>query len=412
MRVAPSGGFPEGAAARGRREGQGDGVRRIAIIGLGFVADLYLSSLAAHPDVSVFAVHDRDAERQRRFVDHWRAQGHAAVGAQMLAADDLAGFLDALSPGDVALNLTNPGSHYEVSRALLERGVHVWSEKPLATTMEHARALHALAAERGVMLASAPASVLGEAAQTLWAAVREGVAGSPRLIYAELDDGFIPQAPTEAWISASGAPWPREDEFRTGCTLEHAGYYLTWLIAMFGPIRTVAAASAELVPDKLPEGARAAPDFSTGTLFFESGPVARLTCSIIAPHDHRIRVICDGGALELDAAWDNAAPVRFRRRFRVRRRLVEHPFPRRLKLAGDSHPKVKRTGAAAMNFALGPVEMLDARDEGRDCRISADFSLHLNEATLALQSAGERSPPHAMTTRCAPMAPMPWARLA
>ncbi len=400
-----------GAVGPGRDD-RGTRVRRIAIIGLGFVADLYMGSLSAHPDVALSVVYDRDPERRRRFVEHWRGEGHAALGPELKVAEDMAGFLAALLPGDVVLNLTNPDAHYEVSRALLEAGMHVWSEKPLATTMDHARALHALAAERGLMLASAPCSVLGEAAQTLWAAVRDGVAGSPRLIYAELDDGFIPQAPTEAWVSASGAPWPREDEFRTGCTLEHAGYYLTWLIAIFGPIRTVAAASAELIPGKLPDGGRAAPDFSTGTLFFESGPVARLTCSIIAPHDHRIRVICDGGALELDAAWDNAAPVRFRRRFRVRRRLVEHPFPRRLKLAGESHPKVKRTGAAAMNFALGPVEMLEARDEGRPCRISADFSLHLNEATLALQAAGERTAPHAMTTTCAPMAPMPWAKLA
>jgi predicted dehydrogenase len=386
-------------------------VRSIAIIGLGFVADLYMSSLALHPDVTIRAIYDRDRERMRRFPAHWRDKTHPAMTADTVEAPDMERFLAALSPGDVVLNLTNPGSHYEVSRILLEAGMHVWSEKPLAMNMEHARALHALAARKGLMIASAPASVLGEAAQILWAAVRAGIAGSPRLIYAELDDGFIPQCPTEAWISASGAPWPREDEFRVGCTLEHAGYYLTWLIAMFGPIRTVAAASADLAPGKLAPGDTPAPDFSTGVLFFESGPVARLTCSILAPHNHRIRVICDGGALELDAAWDNAAPVRFRRRFRVRRRLVEHPFPRRLKLAGDSHPKVPRTGAAAMNFALGPVEMLDARDEGRECRISADFSLHLNEATLALQAAGERTPPHAMTTRCAPMAPMPWARL-
>ncbi len=326
-------------------------------------------------------------------------------------AEDLTRFLAQLSPGDVVLNLTNPSEHYEVSRACLDRGMHVWSEKPLATEMAHARALFALAEEKGLLLASAPCSVLGEAAQVLWMAVREGLAGTPRLVYAEQDEGFLSQAPFNDWSSPSGAPWPWQDEFRTGCTLEHAGYYLSWLIAIFGPVRTVVAASAALVPGKLPESEKSAPDFSCGTLFFANGVVARITNSILAPHDHTLRVICDGGTLEVNEAWNNAATVRFRSRFRLRRRLVDHPFPRRLRLAGKTHPKVKRWGATALNFALGPIEMLDALEENRPCRMSADFALHLNEVTLALQNSGEQNGAVAITTRCNPIEPMPWARL-
>src|SRR5690606_34555385 len=147
----------------------------------------------------------------------------------------------------VILNLTNPTSHVAVSDACLRAGFHVWSEKPLALRMDKAVALHALAQEKSLILASAPSSVLGEAAQTLGHALRHGIAGTPRLIYAELDDGYVPQARFRDWISASGAPWPYADEFRTGCTLEHAGYYLSWLIAIFGPVRTVVAASATVI---------------------------------------------------------------------------------------------------------------------------------------------------------------------
>ena len=134
-------------------------------------------------------------------------------------------------------------------------------------TMEDARALYALADSKNVMLASAPCSFLSETAQTLSHAIRHDIGGTPRLIYAELDDDFIPQAPYKHWISESGAPWPYEDEFDVGCTLEHAGYYLTWLIAIFGPIRTVVAASAEVLPNKTGNGATA-PDYSTAILLF------------------------------------------------------------------------------------------------------------------------------------------------
>jgi predicted dehydrogenase len=382
-------------------------VRHIAIIGLGFVADLYMSSLATFPDVRLKAVCDRDPQRRDRFSAYWVDRMGAAP-----VIPDVAALIAVLSPGDVVLNLTNPGEHHDVTRALLEAGMHVWSEKPLAMDMDQARALHALAVAKGLTLASAPASVLSQTAQTLWAAVRAGVGGKPRLVYAELDDGFIPQAATEAWISASGAPWPSADEYRVGCTLEHAGYWLSWLIAIFGPVRTVSAASADLIPRKLPGIEAAAPDYSSGTLFFKSGTVARLTCSIVAPHDHRMRVICDGGALEIAAAWDNAAPVRFRPRFRVRRRLMESPFAARLRLkSAQTHPKVKRTGAASMNFALGPVEMLDALAEERPCRLGGDYALHLTEVSLALQNAGEDAGARRMTTCCGPMAPMQWAEL-
>jgi predicted dehydrogenase len=373
----------------------------VAIVGTGFVADLYMRSLRTFPHIRVAGAFDRDPARLARFAAHWGVPAAPSLEA-LIAGPDAA---------PLVLNLTNPDQHHAVSRACLEAGRHVWSEKPLATEMAQARALHALAAARGLMLASAPCSLLGETAQVLWKAVREGVAGTPRLVYAELDDGFIPAAPYARWFAESGAPWPWEDEFRTGCTLEHAGYALTWLMAMFGPVRTVAAAAAELLPDKLAAagGGPAAPDFSCATLFFEGGMVARLTCSILARHDHRLRVICDDGTLEVDEGWDNAAPVRLRRRFTVRRRLIESPLTRRLRPDGPTHPKVGRRGAAAMNFALGPAEMLDALREGRPCRLSADFALHLTEVTLAIQNAGETAGAQAMTTRFAPIAPMPWA---
>ena len=374
-------------------------VSTVSIIGCGFVADLYMASLATFPHVRVIGAHDRDPARLKAFCSLWNLK----------AFDTQDALFAAQSRDGVILNLTNPAAHFAVSEACLRAGFHVWSEKPLALTMQDAVALQKFAQEKSLILASAPSSVLGEAAQTLAHAVRHGTAGTPRLIYAELDDGYVPQARFRDWISASGAPWPYADEFATGCTLEHAGYYLSWLIAMFGPVRTVVAASAIVIPDK-PDTPQSAPDVSVATLFVAAGPVARRTCSIVAPHDHRIRVIGDAGVLEVAKARDNSAKVGFRRRFNLRRRLLEHPFAKRVKLKGPTHPKVTRTGAAAMNFALGPVEMLGAIAEGRPCRLAGDFALHLNEVTLAIQAAGEHSGAQVMQTTCAPMEPMPWAR--
>jgi len=363
---------------------------QIALIGGGFVADLYMRSFALYPDLRIAGVHDRDPARLAAFCAHWH----------LPAYDSLPALLAALAPGALVLNLTNPSEHFAISQALLAAGHHVFSEKPMTLQMEEARALAAQADAANLHIASAPSSVLGEAAQTLCHALRAGNTGTPLLVYGELDDGFIPQARTGDWVSESGAPWPAADEYATGCTLEHAGYYLAWLIAHFGPVARVSTATANLT------GAGEAPDFSTAVLHFHAGLVARLTTSIVAPHNHGLLVATDKGVLKMPRAWDNGAPVRFHRRFNLRRRLLEHPLGKRIRLSGPTHPKVKRFGAAAMNFALGPVEMAAAIAVGRPPRLAGAYALHLTEVTLAVARDGQ----HEMTTTCAKMEPMPWAR--
>jgi predicted dehydrogenase len=370
----------------------------IGIVGTGFVADLYLRSLETFPEIRVIKAFDTDRARLQAFCSHWKIAAANSI-EELLGAER--------GSPEIILNLTNPDSHFAVSRACLEAGKHVYSEKPLAMTMGEAQELCALAEAKGLMLVSAPCSMLGEAAQTLWMALRQNAIGKVRLVYAELDDDFMPQATYRSWRGDSGAPWPYRDEFRVGCTLEHAGYYVTWLLAMFGSVEKVIAASANLLGEALDAGGAAAPDYSSATLFFKSGVVARLTCSIIARHNHAIRIIGDTGILEVDECWDNAAAVLVRRRHVFRRKLINSPLAKRVKINGATHPKVKRWGAAAMNFALGPAEMLDALKEARPCRMSTGFSLHLNEVVLAIQNSNGVQ---VMQTVCPPIEPMPWAQ--
>jgi predicted dehydrogenase len=60
----------------------------------------------------------------------------------------------AASPGDVAVVVKKPAQHYEAAAALLERGYHVLVEKPFTLEPDHARALLALARERGRVAAA------------------------------------------------------------------------------------------------------------------------------------------------------------------------------------------------------------------------------------------------------------------
>jgi predicted dehydrogenase len=372
----------------------------VALVGCGYVADFYVRTLSRHPKLELVGVTDRDSERAARFSRHHGVPAYSSL-------DDLLDDPRAM----IIVNLTNPASHFDVSRSAIEAGRHVYSEKPLAMDMTRARELVDLARRRERLIVSAPCSILGETAQTLWKALRERRVGKVRLVYAELDDGMVHRMPYRRWISEAGAPWPYRDEFRVGCTLEHAGYYVTWLTAFFGPAESVVALASCLVPDKTsdlsPE--EVAPDFSLAVIRFASGVVARLTCSVVAPHDHSLRIVGDDGVLSTKDCWYYDSPVHIQRTLTIRRRAFLSPIKSRVRPVRRPRRFLTRA-AAQMDFARGVAEMAEALVEGRLCRLSMEYCLHNTELVLAVHHASTIAMPYQLTTTFEAMEPMPWGR--
>jgi predicted dehydrogenase len=373
---------------------------RIAIVGCGFVADYYLKTLPNHPDLELVGVMDRDPERASRFSAYHSVPAYGSLDE--LLEDDRV---------EIVLNLTNPRSHFSVSKACLKAGKHVYSEKPLSMELSEAQELVDLAEQQGLSISSAPCSLLGETAQTLWKALREKQVGQVRVVYAEMDDGLVHRMPYKKWVSESGLPWPYKDEFEVGCTLEHAGYYVTWLVAFFGPAESVTAFSSCLIPDKETDVPLEvdAPDFSVACIKFASGVVARLTCGIIAPHNHELMIVGDEGILCTDDCWYYRSPVYIRRMINIRRKTLISPWKQKYPLVGKASPRFKYRGSQQMDFSRGVAEMASAITEKRPCRLSARYSLHVNEIVLAIQNALETSSSYKITSTFDPIEPMPWA---
>ena len=375
--------------------------KSIAIVGCGFVADYYLKTLPLHSTLELVGVMDLNSDRASKFAAYHAIPRIYSSLDELLEDDKV----------DIVLNLTNPNSHYSVSLACLKAGKHVYSEKPLAMEMWQAEELANLAEQKGLYLSSAPCSLLSETAQTIWKALRENQVGIVRLVYAEMDDGLVHQMPYQRWVSESGIPWPYKDEFEVGCTLEHAGYYVTWLTAFFGPAETVTAFSSCLIPNKQTDVPldMNAPDFSVACIKFASGVVARLTCSIVAPHDHSLRIIGDQGTLGIHDSWFYGAPVYIRRSINVGRKRLEGVWKQRYPLVRKA-PRLGYRGAQQMDFCRGVAEMAEAIADNRSCRLSTGFSLHNNEIVLAIQNALETGDAYKMTTSFEPIEPMSWAK--
>ena len=112
---------------------------RCAVFGAGHFGRYHAQKYAALPGVELVAVVDPDPERARALA--------AEVGTRAATSiDEVAGSIEAAS---VAVPTH---AHHDVATRLLEAGIHVLIEKPIAETIEQADALVALAAARGRIL--------------------------------------------------------------------------------------------------------------------------------------------------------------------------------------------------------------------------------------------------------------------
>ena len=384
----------------------------LAIVGCGYVADLYCRTLANYPQLRLVSAYDRDAGNLERFCAQWPARRCASFD-ELLAEAGV----------DIVLNLTNPHSHDAVTQAALNAGKHVYSEKPLAMNVARAQELVALARQKGLYLSSAPCSLLSPAAQTLWKALREGAIGSMRLVYANFDGGMIaPSLAPWQWRNSVGTLWPAKDEFETGATYEHAGYLLTWLAAFFGPARRVTSFAATLLADKGIAVEQMAPDLSVGCIEYEGGVVARVTCSLVAPEDRSLMIVGDRGVLRVGNVRDDMAPVYFRpvpsqssgleRRVNALRNAFKFPgHETEWHLWRRYPPVVLKTQQVAepnkpVDFCRGIAELAEAIAQKRPCRLSAELGAHITELIERLQYPERFGEKRDVASRFAPIAPL------
>ena len=193
----------------------------VAVIGAGNISGQYLSNLTAFPDVRVLAVADLDEARA--------AQVAAEYGIEASGSPDAAFEIPEV---EIVVNLTVPAAHAQVALAALRAGKHVYGEKPLALDAESGRAVLAEAAERGLKVGNAPDTFLGAGIQSALRAVAAGVIGEP-------------VAATSALESMGPEGWHPNPEFfyvdGAGPLFDMGPYYLTALVALLGPVTSVAA---------------------------------------------------------------------------------------------------------------------------------------------------------------------------
>ena len=129
----------------------------VGMVGVGCISGIYLHNFAeTFKEVRLVAVCDLIRERAEK------AQAEYGVPKLYDTMEEL--FAD--PEIDIVLNLTRPYQHFNVSKAALLAGKHVYSEKPLGITIEEGEELVSLAQSKGLMIGGAPDTFMGAGIQT------------------------------------------------------------------------------------------------------------------------------------------------------------------------------------------------------------------------------------------------------
>lgn len=350
---------------------------RIALVGAGNIAARYAEAIVREPALELAGATDTVPARAEELV---REHGGVAYPSlEALLADDGV---------DTVVNLTVPQAHAEVTAAALEAGKHVHSEKPLALRHGDAVALVELAARRGVRLASAPATLLGEAQQTAWKLVREGAIGRVRAVYAEANWDRL-----ERWH-----PDPRS-LYAVGPLVDVGIYPLAILTAMLGPVRRAQAYATTLEPERtLLDGTPFTPgaaDFVVAVLEHEDGVVTRLTASFyVGPCRQRgIELHGDTGSLHVPTWAEANSRVFLQQRGGEYEQLplVREPFP-------------------GIDWGRALADLAEAIATGRPHRAGAEHAAHVVEVLEAAHSSIAAGAAVDVRSEFERPEPMEWAR--
>ena len=119
----------------------GSGPVGVGVIGAGVISGTYLENMSRFSDLKVLFVADIDADRARAQAEKYGVPRHGTT-AELLEIEEI----------EIAVNLTIPVLHTDIGHEIVAAGKHVWSEKPMANTVEECDRIIAACKAAGVKL--------------------------------------------------------------------------------------------------------------------------------------------------------------------------------------------------------------------------------------------------------------------
>ena len=369
-------------------------MKKVGMVGVGCISGIYLKNFhEVFKDVELVAVCDLIRERAENAQKQYPHLKIYDTMEELFADPEI----------DIVLNLTRPYQHYEVSKAALLAGKHVYSEKPLGADLEEGIALVKLAEEKGLTIGGAPDTFMGAGIQTCRKLIDEGVIGEPI---------------GGRCVMASHGPesWHPDPDFfyqRGGGPLFDMGpYYITALINLLGGIRQVYGRARISYPTRLITAEQhkgeiikvTTPTHIESFLTFDTGISVSLLTSfdVYGTRQTNIEIYgtkgtlyvpdpnCFGGNIVLKngEAGEKAAVI-----FKNGETGQEETFPLTFDYADNSR-------------CLGLDDLAKALETGRPGRTTSRQTFHVLETMAGILKSAETGLPYVMTSHFEREAPM------
>lgn len=351
----------------------------VGIIGCGNISTAYLRLSKLFKGLEVRACADMNLENAKKQAEAFGIRANTVD--ELLASDDI----------DMVVNLTIPDAHFNVSKAILLAGKHVYSEKPFVLTLEEGRELAALAAANNLRVGSAPDTFLGGAHQLARHLVDNGDVG-------RITSGtcFVQSPGMEMWH-------PNPDFFFQvggGPILDLGPYYISNLVQLLGPVKRVASIASSAneyrtITSEPRHGEKIKVETPTtlhALLEFHSGASIMFGASWDVWHQSHSNMELYGteGTLYIPDPNHFGGEVRMTNKglFTNGTPAWPHPFGQ----ANDGEKANYRTA--------GLADMAQAILENRPHRCSLEFALHVVDVMTGILAAGEKGEFVTLSTTC------------
>ena len=352
---------------------------RIGVIGCGMISDTYFNAAKRFGNIEVAACADIDMEVAKKKAEAHENLFPAKTVDELLADPSI----------ELVINLTVPKAHAEVDMQILRAGKHAYSEKPLGVDLDQAREVMKLAAAKNLRIGCAPDTFLGGGQQTARKLIDDGWIGKPIAGTAMV----LGRGP-EKWAHA-----PFFFDYGAGPMLDLGPYYITALINLLGPAKSVTAMTTkgsdtrvggpDTVPHVYPINVTT---HLTGVIEFQCGALITVITSFeVYKHGHApIEIYGSEGTLQVPDPNTFGGPVKlFRNGYSD---WVECPL---------SH------GYTANSRSIGAADIINALKSGRPHRASGELAFHALEIMLAFDKSSKLGAKVMLESTCKQPAPLP-----
>lgn len=345
---------------------------RIGVLGCGKVSHMYLPNLVQSSLVEVAGIADIDADTARSVAEQYEI-GSAVTPDELIADPSI----------EIIVNLTPIAIHVAATTSALAAGKHVYSEKPLSTSVAEAHSMLDDARQRGLAITCAPDTLLASGFQTALAALSAGRVGKPLTVNATM---FRRAMSAPSFYSAGSTPF-----------FDMAPYYVSALIWMLGPATRVSGATRSWPAGERPADPQTgSPIAISGVVEFAAGATASLTLGWGTEHRSEVPVLDMYGTSGVLAFPNpnNFGDAAFARSY-GEREWEELPGSRQ----PEDWPRNLR--------GLGVIEMAHALREGRTPRTNGDLARHVVDIIAGLVESADSGKRVDLTTTCTTPEPVP-----